>query len=90
MVAVSLKKKVPAELKFEARRPGPFVEPVFEKAPLVVELEPAGEEPAVAAEEVVEVAAAAIEFPAPPKEEPIPLNDLEMPAVLRRNRQMFQ
>jgi cell division protein FtsZ len=90
VIATGFQREVPPELKFEAKRPGPFVEPVFETAPRVVE-----PEPGPAADEMVEVAAAAIDFPAPaapppPKEEPMPLNDLEMPAVLRRSRQVFQ
>jgi cell division protein FtsZ len=93
VIATGFQREVPPELKFEAKRPTPFVDPVFEKGPRVVEPEPNPTigEPAPAAEELVEVAS--MEFPTPPlgpKEEPMPRNDLEMPEVLRRNRQMFQ
>jgi hypothetical protein len=50
-------------------------EPAAEPAPLQMAVEEPEPEP----------------VPAPAaKEEPIILNDLEMPAVLRRNRQIFQ
>ncbi len=91
VIATGFQREVPPELKFEAKRPAPFVDPVTVEPPPVVEPEPSVEAPVLAAEEeAAEVAAEFVSSPAPAKEPAMPLNDLDMPAVLRRNRQLFQ
>jgi cell division protein FtsZ len=92
VIATGFQREVPPELKFEAKKPAPFIDPltVEPTLPPVVEPGPSIEAPVAAAEESVEVAAEFVSSPAPSKEPAMPLNDLDMPAVLRRNRQLFQ
>lgn len=93
VIATGFQREVPPELKFEAKRPAPFVDPMTVEPPPpppVIEPEAPMEAPVAAAEEPAEVAAEFVSSPAAAKEPAMPLNDLDMPAVLRRNRQLFQ
>jgi cell division protein FtsZ len=81
VIATGFQRENPFELKIESRPAPP--DPVFETRSA---FESGVSEPAAA--ESIE---ATPPEPAPaPQEEPAPLHDLEMPAVLRRNRQLFQ
>ena len=81
VIATGFQRENPFDLKIEMRPTPP--EPVFESRTAFDSGAPTAVSESV--EEAVEAAASEA-----PHEEPMPLNDLEMPAVLRRNRQLFQ